>query len=122
MDAFALYALAGAVVALGWTLALLGLERGQRRFQGVGGAWLGTLVLAALWQAEAVPELWQAIQLVLLAWLVAAGLVLVDAVRLLGKRPARWRVLTALALATLAVHVVAGLHFLWLATVSPGGV
>jgi phosphatidylserine synthase len=122
MNAFSLYALAACIVALVWTLALLGVEREQRRFLGVGGAWLAALVLAALWQAEAVPELWQAIQLVLLAWLVAAGLVLVDAVRLLGKRPARWRVLTTLALATLAVHVVAGLHFLWLATVSPGGV
>ena len=122
MTSFALYALAAALMALVWTLALAKLDRSPLRFLGVAGAWVAALVLIALWRAETVPSVWQAIQLVLLLWLLAIGLLVVDVSLSLGKRPARWRVSAALALTTLAIHVVAGLHFFWLAVVSPGGV
>ena len=122
MTSFALYALAAALMALVWSLALAKLDRSPLRFLGVTGAWVAALVLIALWRAETVPSVWQAIQLVLLLWLLAIGLLVADVSLSLGKRPARWRVSAALALATLAIHLVAGLHFFWLAVVSPGGV
>ena len=122
MTSFAIYALAAALMALVWSLALAKLDRSPLRFLGVTGAWVAALVLIALWRAEAVPSVWQAIQLVLLLWLLAIGLLVADVSLSLGKRPARWRVSAALALATLAIHLVAGLHFFWLAVVSPGGV
>ncbi len=122
MTSFALYALAAALMALDWTLALAKIDRSPLRFLGVVGAWVAALVLTALWRAETVPSVWQAIQLVLLLWLLAIGLLVADVSLSLGKRPARWRVSAALALATLAIHLVAGLHFFWLAVVSPGGV
>ena len=122
MTSFALYALAAALMALDWTLALAKIDRSPLRFLGVAGAWVAVLVLIALWRAETVPSVWQAIQLVLLLWLLAIGLLVVDVSLSLGKRPPRWWVSAALALTTLAIHVVAGLHFFWLAVVSPGGV
>ena len=122
MTSFAIYALAAALLALVWTLALAKIDRSPLRFLGVVGAWVAALVLTALWRAETVPSVWQAIQLVLLLWLLAIGLLVADVSLSLGKRPARWRVSAALALATLAIHLVAGLHFFWLAVVSPGGV
>ena len=122
MTSFALYALAAALVALVWTLVVAKTARAHRSHLGVAGAWMATLVLTAHWQLDALPQLLHFIQLILLVWLASVGLVIVDACLAWSKRPPHWRVLAALALLTVAIHVVAGLHFLWLATVSPGGV
>ena len=122
MTSFALYALAAALVALVWTLVVAKTARAHRSYLGVAGAWIAALVLTAHWQLDALPQLLHFIQLILLVWLASVGLVIVDACLAWSKRPPRWRVLAALALLTIAIHVVAGLHFLWLATVSPGGV
>ena len=122
MAAFALYALASAFISLGWTLVVAKTARADRSHLGVAGAWIAALVLTAHWQLDALPQLLHFIQLILLVWLASVGLVIVDACLAWSKRPPRWRVLAALALLTVAIHVVAGLHFLWLATVSPGGV
>jgi len=103
MTSFALYALAAALVALVWSLVVAKTARAHRSYLGVAGAWIAALVLTA-------------------HWLASVGLVIVDACLAWSKRPPHWRVLAALALLTAAIHVVAGLHFLWLATVSPGGV
>ena len=122
MAAFALYALASAFISLAWSLVVAKTARAHRSHLGVAGAWIAALVLTAHWQLDALPQLLHFIQLILLVWLASVGLVIVDACLAWSKRPPRWRVLAALALLTVAIHVVAGLHFLWLATVSPGGV
>jgi hypothetical protein len=55
-------------------------------------------------------------------WLGAIGLLIIAAVLILSaKEPGRGPLLCCAALSIL-INVAAGLHFLWLATVSPGGV
>jgi hypothetical protein len=94
----------------------------KRRFVGLIGAWAATVVLAALWQAEAVPWLWVFLQAVLLVWLGAIALIITAVVSIWRiKEPGR-RSLLCCAVLSMLVNVAAGLLFLWLATVSPGGV
>lgn len=101
---------------------VLAIGHRKRRFVGLIGAWAATVVLAALWQAQAVPWLWVFLQGVLLIWLGAialliTGVVLIWRVKEPGRRP-----LLCCAVLSIVVNVAAGLQFLWLATVSPGGV
>jgi hypothetical protein len=101
---------------------MLAADRGKRRFLGWIGAWAATVVLAALWQAEAVPWLWVFIQGVLLVWLGAIVLLIIAVVSIWPvKEPGR-RPLLCCAVLSMVINVAAGLQFLWLATVSPGGV
>lgn len=122
MNEFTPYWLASIVVAVVWSLTLFRVEREHRRLLGVGGAWLAALVLTAFAQAEAVPWLWSFLVGVLAIWQAAMVLLIVGAVGAWRGRSPRWRSLTSLAVLGLAIQVGAGLQFLWLATVSPGGV
>lgn len=122
MNEFTPYWLASLLVAVVWSLTLIKVEREHRRLLGVGGAWLAALVLTAIAQADAVPGLWPFLKGVLLIWQVALVLLIVGAVRSWRARSPRWRSLTSLAVLGIAIQVAAGLQFLWLATVSPGGV
>lgn len=89
---------------------------------GLAGAWVTTLVLATLWQAEAIPWLLNFLQGVLLVWLSAMiVLVMAAATMWSEKQPLRLLVVSC-AVMNIVVNVVAGLHFIWIATVSPGGV
>lgn len=121
MNPFLPFLAASFVAACGWTILVLAIDQRNRRFVGLIGAWAATVVLAALWQAEAVPWLWVLLQGVLLVWLSAVAL-LIAAVASIWRvtEPGRSPLLFC-AVLSLVVNVAAGLQFLWLATVSPGG-
>lgn len=122
MNPFMPYWIASIILAVVWSLFVIKLEKQRRRFLGLSGAWIAALVLTALWQAEAVPRLWIFLQGVLLVWQVALVLIVIGTITTWrAKQPLRWH-LTVFALLSIAVNVAAGVHFLWLATVSPGGV
>ena len=122
MDPFMLYWIASIVLTVVWSLFVIKVEQQHRRFLGLSGAWIAALVLTALWQAEAVPHLWIYPKAVLLVWQLALVLLVIDTVTTWhAKQPSR-QALTTFALLSITVNVVAGLHLLWLATVSPGGV
>jgi uncharacterized membrane protein YeaQ/YmgE (transglycosylase-associated protein family) len=94
----------------------------DRRLLGLAGAWVATLVLAAIWQADAVPWLWSMIQGVVLVWVGAVVMLMQStATTFREKRPLNL-FLTCCALICIGVNLVAGMHFLYIATVSPGGV
>ncbi len=122
MNPFLAYFVVSFVAALLWTLILLRANPLDRRSVGLPSAWAATLVLASLWQAAAVPWLGNFLQLLLLVWLIAITfLVIVVATTWSPKPP--WRLLLFFcALISMVVNVAAGLHFLWIATVSPAGV
>ena len=110
------------VTACAWSVLVLAVDRRKRRFLGLIGAWSATVVLAALWQANAVPWLWVFLQGVLLVWLGAIALLITAVVSIWRvKEPGR-RPLLCCAVLSIVVNVAAGLQFLWLATVSPSGV
>lgn len=110
------------VTACAWTLLVLAADQRQRRFMGLLGAWAATVVLAAFWQAEAVPWLWVFWQGVLLVWLGAVVLLTAAAVSIWRiQEPSRLPLLCC-AVLSLVLNLAAGCQFLWQATVSPGGV
>jgi len=115
-------AMAVASVALAWSVVIARVERPRRRYVGVAGAWLGALVLTAIWRVDVLPPVLVVPQLFMLGWLAACAMLAVDAGRSLHKRPVHWKAFTALSLSSLAILAAVGLHFLWLATVSPDGV
>jgi len=120
MNPFLPLFIASVVAACAWTFLALNRRKGQ--FLGLIGAWAGSLVIAAFWQAEAVPWLWGFLQGVLLVWLGAIALLIIACVSIWNvKEPGRRPLLCCAAL-SIIVNVAAGLQFLWLATVSPGGV
>lgn len=122
MNPFLSYLVGSVVAASAWTILVLGIERRQRRFAGLIGAWAATGVLSALWQAEAVPWLWVLLQGVLLLWLGAIALLIAAAVSIWSIREPRRLPLLCCVVMSIFVNIAAGLQFLWLATVSPGGV
>jgi len=110
------------VTACAWTFLVLALDPRRRGIMGLMGAWAATGVLAALWQAEAVPWLWAFLPGVLLVWLGAVVLLIAGAVSSWrSKEPSRLPLLGC-AVLSLVVNIAAGCQFLWQATVSPGGV
>ena len=122
MNTFLPFFIASFVAACAWTILVLAIDRRKRRFVGLIGAWSATVVLAALWQANAVPWLWVFLQGVLLVWLGAIALLITAVVSIWRvKEPGR-RPLLCCAVLSIVVNVAAGLQFLWLATVSPSGV
>lgn len=122
MNPFLPYFIATLVVACAWTILVLAMDQRKRQFLGLIGAGAATVVLAALWQAEAVPWLWNFLQLVLVVWLGAIALLIIAAVSIWRvKEPGRLPLLCC-AVFSIVVNVAAGLHFLWIATVGPGGV
>ena len=122
MNPFLLLLLTSFIAACAWTILVIRSARHDRRYMGLIGAWIATVVLTALWQAEAVPWLWVFLQGVLLAWLCSIGLLIAATLSIWRfKEPSR-RSLLCCAVLSLVVNVAAGVHFLWLATVSPSGV
>jgi hypothetical protein len=78
--------------------------------------------LAAFWQAEAIPWLWHFLQGVLLVWLSALIVLVMAAATMWSEKQPLRLLLVSCAVISILVNVAAGLHFLWIATVSPGGV
>jgi len=122
MNPFLAYFIVSFMAAVVWTILLLRANRLDQRSVGLAGAWAATLVLASFWQAAAVPWLWNFLQPVLLVWLIAIILLAIAAATTWSaKQPLRFLIFSC-ALISFVVNVAAGLHFLWIATVSPGGV
>jgi hypothetical protein len=122
MNPFLIYFSVSLVATVVWTFLVLRANGRNRVSLGLAGAWAATLVLAALWQAEAIPWSWGFLQGVLLVWLGAVIFVVMGAVSMWGeKRPLRLP-LVCCAVVSVAVNAAAFLHFLWIATVSPAGV
>lgn len=122
MNPFSPFVIASFVVACVWTILELAIFRRKRRFVGLMGAWGATVVLAAFWQAEAVAWLWAFLQGVLVIWFGSMVLLIVALVSTWRvKEPGRLPLLCCAAL-SIVVNVGALCQFLWLATVSPGGV
>ena len=109
-------------VAIVWSFLVLTLDTRKRHIAGLTGAWAATLVLAAFWQAEAIPWLWVFLKAVLLVWLGAIALLVAAVVSIWRlNQPAR-RPLLCCALSSLAINLAAAVQLLWQATVSPGGI
>ena len=122
MNPFFPFVIASFVAACAWTILELAIVQRKRRFAGVIGAWGATIVLAAFWQAEAVPWLWAFLQGVVLVWFGAMALLITAFVSTWrGKEPGRLPLLCCAAL-SIVVNIAALGQFLWEATVSPGGV
>ena len=122
MNPFLPFVIAAGLAALAWTIVLFRIDPAHRRFIGLVGAWIATMVLAALWQADAVPWLWVFLKGVLLVWLGAIACLIIAAVSIWRlKEPHRQALLFCAGL-SIVVNIAAGLQFLWLASVSPGGV
>jgi hypothetical protein len=122
MNPFLTYLIASIVVSVVWTVLLLKADHLSQRSLGLAGTWVANLVLASLWQSSAVPWLWDFLQLVLLIWLIAILFLVIAAASVWSaKQPSRLP-LVCCALMSIVVNVAAGLHFLWIATVSPAGV
>lgn len=122
MNPFLIYFMVSTVASVVWTFFVLRTNQRKRLSPGLAGAWAATLVLAALWQAEAIPWLWHFLQVVLLVWLSALIVLVVAAATMWSeKQPLRLLVVSC-AVISIVVNVAAGFHFLWIATVSPAGV
>lgn len=122
MNPFQYYSLASLVTAFVWTLLLLRADQRNRPWLGLAGAWAAALVSLALWQTDNLPWLLDYIQLVMLIWLGAIVLLVMAAVTIWSERQTRPWPLVWGALLCVVVNVAAVLHFLWIATVSAGGV
>ncbi len=122
MNPFLIYFIISIVASVVWTIFSLGANQRNRQSLGLAGAWAATLVLAAFWQADAVPWLWQLLQFVLLGWLSAIVVLVIAAANIWRERQPQWLPLVSFAAISICVNVAAGLHFLWIATVSPAGV
>jgi hypothetical protein len=110
------------VASCAWTILELSLGQRKRRWMGLLGAWTATLILAGLWQSEALPWIVHLIQGVLLLWLGSIIALMVAVVLIwLTKEPGRRRILCC-ALVCLFVDIATLLNFFWIATVSPSGV
>lgn len=122
MKPFFPFLIAAFVAACAWTILELTIAQRKRRFLGVMGAWGATVVLAALWQAEAVLWLWAFLQGVLVVWYGSIALLIIAFVSTWRvKEPGRLLFLSCAAI-SLAANVAAVIQFLWLAMVRPGGV
>lgn len=122
MNSFLPFLIVAIAAACTRTILVVTMDRHPRSYVGLVGAWAATIVLAALWQPEAVPWLWNFLKGVLLVWLGALALVFTAVLSMWrvkepGRRPLLW-----CAVLSVVVNVAAGLQFLWIATVSPGGV
>ena len=116
------YWIVSAILVMVWVFLLIKQQQEHRRFLGFGGACIAMLVLTAFWQAEAVPWLWRFLKAVLLLWQTALVMMIFGAFVTWRANLSQRVPLTICSLLSIAVNLSAGLHFLWLATVMPGGV
>jgi hypothetical protein len=122
MNPFAVYTAVALVATTAWTILDATTTKEARRPWGLAGAWVSTLVLTALWHSHSIPWLWVSPQAVLLAWVGALVLMIYAATaKRRDQRPPRTATI-ACAWLGFAVGTFAGLHLLWIATVSAGGV
>lgn len=111
-----------AISASAWTILVLVVDRRKRRLVELVGPWTTSLVLAAYWQADAIPWFWGFTQGVLTIWLGALILLGMAAISFWqGKQPGYQALLCCAALGIIA-NLSAGMQILWSATVSPGGI
>jgi hypothetical protein len=122
MNLWLLLLVAAFVTACLWTILALSVDRRGGRFVGLIGAWTATLILAAFWQEDALPGLWDFLQGVVMVWLLAFALLIAAVVLNMGVQEPSRRPLLWCAVLSLLINVAAGFWFLWEATVSPGGV
>jgi phosphatidylserine synthase len=122
MYPFLPYLIASFIAAGTWTMVAIKFGQQRRQFMGLGGAWAATVVLAALLQAEAIPWLGEIAMIVVLVWLGSVGLLAAAAVLTWSARERGRGCFIGCAVVGIIANVVAGSHFLWLATVSSGGV
>lgn len=122
MNPFLYYSLASIVTAFFWTLLMMSADQRNRRWLGLAGAWAAALVSLSLWQVDNLPWLLDFIRPVVWIWLGAIVLLMMAAATTWGERQARQWPLVCGAVMSTVVNVVAVLHFLWIATVSAGGV
>ncbi|MEZ6058142.1 MAG: hypothetical protein R3C01_15700 [Planctomycetaceae bacterium] len=80
MNPFLLYWIASTILVVAWSLFLTRMPPPRRPFPGPCGAWLATLVLTALWQAEVVPQLWAFLNVVLLVWQIALAFIVIGTI------------------------------------------
>ena len=121
MNSFLPFVIASLIPACAWTILAMRIDP-RRQSMGLIGAWISTAVVGALWQAEAVPWLWVALKAVLLVWMCAMAFLIAAVVSMWGSREPGGRAFLFCAVASAVVSVAAGLWFLWVATVSAGGV
>ena len=122
MNSFIPFFISSLVIACAWTILELALGQWKRRWIGLLGAWIATVILAALWQSEALPWIANLIQVVLFLWLGSIiALIVTVVLAWVTKESGRRRILCC-ALFCLCVDIAALLKFFWLAAVSPGGV
>lgn len=122
MNSFLPFLIALFVAACVWTILEFTLGQGKRHWMGLLGAWSATVILAALWQSEALPWVVHLIQGVLLLWLGSILSLIVEVVLTWATKEPGWRRTLCCALLCLFIDIAALLNFFWIATVSPGGV
>ncbi len=122
MIPFLYYSIASLVTAFVWTLLTLSADQRNRRWLGLAGAWAAALVSLALWQVDNIAWLLDFIQPLFWIWLGAIVLLVMAAITTWNERqPRPWAVVSCVIVCTV-VNATAILHFLWIATVSAGGV
>jgi hypothetical protein len=112
MNAFLIYFSVSFAASVVWTSFVPRAKQGNRLYLGLAGTWAATLVLAALWQPDAVPWLWNFLQGVLLVWLSALTVMVIAAASMWGEKQPLRMLLVSCAVISIAVNVAAGLHFL----------
>ncbi len=122
MNPFLYYSLASIVTAFVWTLLVLRADQRNRQLLGLAGAWAAALVSLSLWQVDNLPWLLDFIQPVVWIWLGAIVLLVMAAITTWSERQPREWPLVSCVMICVVIDVAAVLHFLWIATVSAGGV
>ncbi len=122
MNPFLTYFVLSIVASVVWTFLLLKAKQLNRQSLGLAGAYVASLVLASLGQAEAFAWLWKFHQLMMFVWLIAIILLVAAAAATWSVRQPLRLPLVFCVVIIIVANVVAVLHFLWLATVSPAGV
>jgi hypothetical protein len=122
MNSFLPFLIVLFVAASVWTILEFTLGQRKRCWMGLLGAWTASVILAALWQSEALPWIVHLIQGVLLLWLGSILSLIVEVVLTWTTKEPGWRRTLCCALLCLFIDIAALLNFLWIATVSPGGV
>jgi predicted neutral ceramidase superfamily lipid hydrolase len=122
MNPYLIYFIVLIVNTFIWTFFVLRHNQQNRLSLGLAGAWVATLVLAAFWQAEAIPWFWSFLQGILLVWLSAIILQVMAAATIWSETPLLYLPPFFCAVIGVIVNLTAFLHFLWIATVSPAGV
>ena len=122
MNSFLPFLIVLFVAACAWTIFEFILGPRKRHWMGLLGAWSATVILAGLWQSEAIPWIVHLIQGVVLLWLGSVLSLIVDVVLTLTTKELGWRRTLCCALLCLFIDIAALLNFFWIATVSPGGV